>query len=294
MPSQPEPEPNGVPERGAAPPLQDVTNNQASRRRQGRIWMLTIPQAHFTPFKPECLSWLRGQLELGAGGFLHWQLVVHFTSKQSLRAVKLVFGQSVHAELTRGEEAEAYVWKEDTAVQGTRFELGQKPFRRDSEQDWDRVWDLATADRLLEIPASIRVPHYRTLRTITQDYLQPLAVVKSVYVFWGRTGTGKSRRAWEEAGVLAYPKSPDSKFWDGYRGQEHVVIDEFRGVMGISHLLRWLDRYPVNVEVKGTSVTLRAHQIWITSNLSPAEWYPLADEETMSALNRRFTSIIQF
>lgn len=278
----------GVAERGAAPPA------RVARRRQGRIWMLTIRHCDFTPYKPECVSWIRGQLELGDGGFLHWQLVVHFLSKQSIHGVKRVFGDSCHAELTRGEEAEAYVWKEDTAVAGTRFQLGQKPFQRDSEQDWERVWELASTDRLLEVPASIRVPHYRTLRTITQDYLQPVAQVKSVYVFWGRTGTGKSRRAWEEAGLLAYPKSPDSKFWDGYRGQRDVVIDEFRGVMGISHLLRWVDRYPVNVEVKGTSVTLCATTIWITSNLSPEQWYPQVDAETLGALLRRFTLVVEF
>jgi len=35
---------------------------------------------------------------------------------------------------------------------------------------------------------------------------------------------------------------------DGYRGQEHVVFDEFRGGIDISHVLRWFDRYPVIVE----------------------------------------------
>lgn len=85
----------------------------------------------------------------------------------------------------------------------------------------------------------------------------------------------------------AYPKDPRSKFWDGYRGHQHVVIDEFRGGIDISHILRWLDRYPVIVEVKGSSTVLKAEGIWITSNLDPRCWYPEADEETVSALLRR-------
>jgi len=33
-----------------------------------------------------------------------------------------------------------------------------------------------------------------------------------------------SKRAWEEAGLHAYSKDPRSKWWDGYRAQEHVII----------------------------------------------------------------------
>lgn len=106
-------------------------------------------------------------------------------------------------------------------------------------------------------------------------------------LFWGRTGSGKSRRAWQEAGWDAYPKDPRTKFWDGYRGQEHVVVDEFRGGIDVAHLLRWLDRYPVLVEIKGSSVPLTATKIWFTSNLHPRDWYPALDEDTLNALMRR-------
>ena len=109
--------------------------------------------------------------------------------------------------------------------------------------------------------------------------------------YWGATGTGKSRRAWDEAGLDAYPKDPRTKFWDGYRGQEHVVMDEFRGAIDIGHILRWLDRYPVIVEVKGSSVVLKASKIWITSNLHPRSWFMELDEITYLALERRLEII---
>lgn len=114
---------------------------------------------------------------------------------------------------------------------------------------------------------------------------------RTVHVFWGDTGTGKSRRAWDEAGLSAYPKSPSTKFWDGYQDQGNVVIDEFRGDIGISHLLRWLDRYPVLVETKGSGVVLSARTIWITSNLPPTSWYPGLDGDTTSALLRRLNVV---
>lgn len=60
------------------------------------------------------------------------------------------------------------------------------------------------------------------------DYMEPTALEKQVSVFWGPTGTGKSRAAWDQAGLTAYPKDPNTKFWDGYREQQNVVMDEVR------------------------------------------------------------------
>lgn len=200
---------------------------------------------------------------------------------------------SAHCELTRSDAADEYVWKEETRIAGTQFELGRKPHRRNNAADWELIWESAKSGAINDIPANVRVQHYRTLRTIASDYSEPLPMERQIYVFCGRTGSGKSRRAWDEAGFSAYPKDPRSKFWDGYRDQKHVVIDEFRGGIDISHLLRWLDRYPVIVEIKGSSTCLVARQIWITSNLDPNEWYPLLDNETKQALLRRL-NIVHF
>jgi len=255
---------------------------------QGKFWLLTIPHHAFVPFLPTKCCWIRGQLELSnETQYLHWQLLVCFTKKVRLAGVKSVFGDGVHCELARSEAAADYVWKEDTRVDGTQFELGQRPFKRNSDADWDRIKDLAKRGRLDDLPSSVFVQHYRSLRTIAADFATPLAIERTITVFWGPTGVGKSRRAWEQAGLDAYPKCPLSKFWDGYRGQPTVVIDEFRGGINISHILRWFDRYPVLVDIKGSSTVLQAQTIWVTSNLHPREWYADLDALTLAALLRR-------
>lgn len=152
---------------------------------------------------------------------------------------------------------------------------------------------MAISGELDAIPADIFVRYYSGLQKIAADNQRPVPMERQCTVLWGRTGTGKSRRAWEEAGFDAYTKDPRTKWWDGYRNQENVVIDEFRGVIDVSHLLRWLDRYPVNVEVKGSSRPLKANKFWITSNLDPRSWYPELDPETLEALLRRL-NIIHF
>jgi len=271
--------------------------NERNERRQGRIWLLTIPSNSWTipTVIPEPLAYIKGQREVGGRThYEHWQLIAIFNKsliqlilEVSRRVVKRLFSNEAHCELSRSEAADAYVWKEETRVPESQFELGRKPHRRNSAADWDLVWEQAKSGKLEEIPANLRVQHYRTLRTIASDYSSPVAMERQVFVFTGRTGTGKSRRAWEEAGFTAYPKDPRTKFWDGYRDQPHVVIDEFRGGIDIAHILRWLDRYPVLVEIKGSSTPLVAEKIWITSNLHPMYWYPDLDEETRNALLRR-------
>lgn len=257
------------------------------RYDQGRYWILTIPQHLFTPFKPESVCWIRGQLEIGEGtGFCHWQLVVGFTAKVRLARVRAIFG-NIHGELTRSEAANEYVFKSDTAVAGTQFELGRPAFSRSKKTDWDEVWKSAVSGDFTGIPAGIRVASYSAISKIAKDHLKPTAMERVVRVYVGPTGVGKSRRAWDEAGFDAYPKDPNTKFWDGYQAQAHVVMDEFRGKIDISNILRWTDRYPVSVETKGSGCVFNASKLWITSNLHPEQWYPDLDQETKDALMRR-------
>lgn len=197
---------------------------------QSISWILTIPVHLFIPYLPPGIVYIRGQQEKGNDSeYHHWQLVVYFDKKATLKKVRDIFGP-VHAESTRSVACDAYVWKEDTRVEGTRFELGAKKIKRASSSDWDLVLQATKSGKFDEIPADILIRNYASLRRIHVDSITPVATEKEVYVFWGRTGSGKSKLAWEEATMQAYPKSPTSIWWCGYQGHENVVVDEFRGV----------------------------------------------------------------
>jgi len=171
-------------------------------------------------------------------------------------------GERGHWELSRSDAAAEYVWKEDTEYPGLNL---------NSDQDHSNATPVSSGNNsgnTLLLETSWRSP--RTYEyVITQlseesakTILHHMRWKRTCHVFIGPTGTGKSRKAWMDAGMDSYPKDPNTKFWCGYVDQEHVVIDEFRGRIDISHLLRWLDRYPVNVELKGSSIPLRAKTIW--------------------------------
>lgn len=142
---------------------------------------------------------------------------------------------------------------------------------------------------MADIPSDVYIRYYGNLHKIRSDSQKPDFRSVTVNVFWGPTGTGKSHQAWERAGPDAYSKDPRSKFWCGYKDQSIVIIDEFRGAIDISHLLRWFDRYPVRVETKGSSRVLTANTFYVTSNLHPRDWFSDLDQETYKALERRLT-----
>lgn len=261
-------------------------------RRQGTYWLGTIScEQSWEPILPASVAYLRGQRERGSGGFEHFQIFFITSVKQSIRGCGLIFAPVVgHWELTRSAAAESYVWKQDTRV-GEPFEFGQRPFRRNVQHDWDAVKLAAQENRLGDIPSDLFVRYYRSLTAIASDFAVPVSIERSIVCYWGLTGTGKSRRAWSEGGDGAYAKDPMSKFWCGYSGQTVVIIDEFRGAINISHVLRWFDRYPVSVEIKGGSRPLLAERIYVTSNIHPNRWYPDLDTETLDALLRRMEVI---
>lgn len=254
--------------------------------------MLTIPVHEFTPYLPPQCAYIKGQTEVGTGdgSYKHWQILVVFKRKVRLAAVRSVFG-SFHAELSRSAAASEYVWKEETRVAGTQFELGELPMKRNSKTDWENVKRKAQGNKLEEIDGDIYVRYYGNLKRIAKDNaVAPYRENIVVEVYYGVTGSGKSHRAFLSfKDKPFYVKGPTSKWWDGYKGEEYVIMDEFRGAIGIEHLLRWFDKYPCYVEEKGGQQALCAKHIIVCSNIPPKEWYPNIDEQTNKALLRRLT-----
>lgn len=117
--------------------------------QQFKYFLLTIPAHAYTPYLPTGIDYVKGQLEEGAGtGYRHWQLLACFTRKITLTSAKTYFEPCAHLEPSRSEAADNYVWKDETSIAGTRFELGTKPFKRNSATDWATVLDNAKRGRV--------------------------------------------------------------------------------------------------------------------------------------------------
>lgn len=116
-----------------------------------------------------------------------------------------------------------------------------------------------------------------------------------VYLLWGRAGSGKTRFAYEHGeatGGVWLSSDPQLKWFDGYTGQKVAILDDFRGDCSVSWFLRLLDRYPLQVQLKGGWTTWNPSCIFITSNLPYTEWFQSLDMESLSAVERRFKRVV--
>jgi len=100
-------------------------------------------------------------------------------------------------------------------------------------------------------------------------------------------GTGKTRKAWEENSD-AYSKDGDAKWFDDYRGETTIIIDEFTGSMKLSRLQKLVDRYPFKAEIKQGYVQVQANKVVVTSNDPPWEMYNGVSPARKKALMWRF------
>lgn len=262
---------------------------------QARYWILTIAvSSGWTPSLNSPICYLKGQQETGAGGFNHFQVLAVCSKRVTTRQLKEALRcNSAHCEPSRSSAANEYVWKEDTRVAGTQFELGSLPTSRARTVDWDAVYSNAVDGNLDAIPKDILIRNYTSIKRIRVDNCTPpFRPEISVNVYWGPTGTGKTHRCFDECGGDFYIKNSRTKWWDGYQGQRNVIIDEFAGSIDVTYLLNWFDKYPCLAEVKGFSVPLNAVNFWVTSNIDPQFWYLDITTAHRDALLRRLTKVV--
>jgi len=71
------------------PKVDQITKkNDMGSRRQGTYWLGTISLDQlWEPCLPDCCYYLKGQRELGEGGFEHWQIFFITRSKESIRSL---------------------------------------------------------------------------------------------------------------------------------------------------------------------------------------------------------------
>lgn len=112
--------------------------------------------------------------------------------------------------------------------------------------------------------------------------------------YHGEPGVGKSYHARRVLGESVYLK-PQNKWWDGYTGQENVLLEDLdvksEKNSGFYHLMKlWSDRYPCSGEIKGGQVALAHDKFVVTSNYKPDELIK-EDDHLLEAICRRFDVI---
>lgn len=235
--------------------------------------------------------------ERGEQGTPHLQGYVEFESKAKFETVKRRFGtRRIHLELrapkSNSKAASDYCRKEDPAP----FEEGVLSMSKQGKRsDLDEVREAVAAGKgMRDIIPTVRSFQAAKFGELALRYMEATRNWKPHVVWmWGPTGIGKTSAAFRLL-PNAWMKNTADNWWDGYDGQEEVILDDFRdNWFPMTTLLGVLDRYACRVQNKGGSRSFLAKKIVVTSITPPDEVYRVTfGAEPIQQLLRRIDQII--
>jgi len=261
------------------------------------------PTAFLQKLSHKSVKYAIFQKESGETGTIHYQGYLELAANYRFTFVKNLIGDNAHLERRRGtaEQARSYCSKTESRLDGP-YEYGifthKQPGRRSDLQD--AITDLAEHRSLNTLAINHGATFVRYNRGFSR-YLQVTAKRRTqaptISLYFGDTGTGKTRKVIEENPDY-FRKHPDNKWFDGYNEHDVLLLDDFGGAsskMSLNYVLQLLDRYPFTIEIKGNFVELLATKIFITTNSHPNQWYDYSKRLTQyKALARRIHHVWVF
>lgn len=275
--------------------------SQRQRAPQARSWTFTLNNPGARPvFDESKMKYMIYQLEQGESGTPHLQGYISFLTPRNLsQNQKLIPG--AHFEIAKGsaEQNKAYCSKEPRLEDTVEYGEIQQGKRNDLEAVVQTIKSSKRplADVIEEHPLPF-IKYSRGIEKVCNYYLEKNTRefrIIQVEVYWGKTGTGKTRKAVEENSDHFILRNFSKDIWfDGYTGQSVLIIDEFKNWITLTYLLALLDGYQCPLPIKGSLTYAQWTKVIITSNLNTDEWFPNIDEEHKKALERRITNKIHF
>lgn len=236
----------------------------------------------------------------------HIQGYIELKQPMRVKAVKKLLGFEAHLEKRKGTRGQArnYCMKPETRAEDGgphewgEWQTGGQGERNDLTQLYSEIKAGAALSTLLESNPGQFIRFHRGIQfakfVVANSNSRTSRLGLSVSVFWGASGAGKTRRAYELSGgsLFSLTKGNNSAVWfDGYEGEGTLLIDDFYGWIPYGYLLQILDVYPLRLEVKGGHTFAQWNRVIITSNSSPSEWY---HRENQQSLDRRIHNICRF
>lgn len=280
-------------------------NNPASRR--SRLWSMTWnnppPDARDVAQRlvdAGILTYVIAGNE-GGDGTPHLQMFVIAAYVMYYSTIRSYFPGIYAAETyphATPEQNIAYCQKE-----GDWWEVGTRPTTTEEangrqKTKWAEVVENAKAGRISEIDEGVLLRYYNAIRHMGATSATSEDDLEQVCGVWihGPPDTGKSFIVRETFGTPNIHLKQLSKWWDGYRGQIAVLLDEVSPEFAWqyrSELKTWADRYAFNSEFKGGSMTIRPRYIIVTSNWSIDEIYASRSFDTVdkNAFKKRFIEV---
>ena len=224
--------------------------------------------------QPECVYQIYGYEVCPTTQKKHIQGYIYFKNAKTMSAVKKVFRcDSIHLEEAGGTALDS---KKYCSKEGDWTEVGVRP-EQGKRNDLKDIKDMVKSGKVMKDIIEV-ASNYQSLKTaeLLLKYIEKPRDWKT-RVVWiqGKSGTGKTRQAFETLtqlyGKYPYIKERDTDKWfDGYDGDEGVLLDEIDSESNYATLKKLCDRYPCRVETKGGMRQFVAKTIYITSLYGPS------------------------
>lgn len=262
-----------------------------------------------------CVYWCLCDEIGGDTGTYHTHVYMAFQNPKEFSAIQRRF-YGAHIETAHGshQENRDYIRKEgkwaddvkhETNLPDTFEESGALPEettrqRNQSEAILDMVRSGASnAEILAEYPSAMNhLPRIDQARQtlLAEKYRKEFRQLHVVYL-WGAAGVGKTRMVLEKYGYENVYRVTDYEHpFDGYEGQDVLVLDEFRSGIQFSTMLNVLDGYPFQLPCRYANRQACYTKVYIISNISLDQQYPniqVSEPSSFKALRRRIHEEIE-
>ncbi|MBR2403260.1 MAG: hypothetical protein IKB01_10945 [Lachnospiraceae bacterium] len=303
-----------------------MKKNKASNRRS-RKYLLTInnPDKHencshmsiknILKKWDNIIYWCMCDEVGGEKETLHTHLFIQFKNAVYFNSIKNAF-PTAHLDICGGsaQECRSYIRKEgtyensekaNTNLKETFEEFGTVPQesqgrRTDLEVAYQMIKDGKTNIELLEYnPNYITyLPYFDKVRLeiLAERYRNERRFDMLVTYVYGPSGVGKSSDILNEHGdANVYRCTEYSHYmFDGYRGENVMVFEEFRSDIKIGCILNYLDVYSIQLPARYANKQACYHYVYIVSNWKLEEQYSnerIEHPETYQAFLRRIKKV---
>lgn len=232
--------------------------------------------------------------EVGESGTPHIQGAMIVKYGKSFSAFQKMLGGKAHVETMKGSWADsiAYCSKDGEEIRMDDFEEPGSGKRTDLIAMRALIDGGAGEIELWEANFNCMAQYSRAMKEYMDLRLRKKFRTEMTKGTWyhGATGTGKSHTAFagfdpETHYVVA---CRDKGWWDGYTGQETVIMNEFRGQISYAEMLDLTDKWPVTVPRRGREpAPFLAKTIIVTSPFLPTGCWPTINE-AFDQIDRRF------
>jgi len=294
------------------------------RDSQSRKWQITINNPIEKGFDHTKIKGVLSELKSlqycvmadEAGQTHHTHIYIVCSSALRFSTLKNKFPEA-HLEIAKGssEQNREYIqksgkWENDkkhgTAIPGTFEEFGEMPIERQgARNDLADLYDMikngmSNYEIIEENPDYLlRISDIERVRQMVraEEFKNKIRDLENIYIF-GSTGLGKTRHVLEKYGFTnVYRVTDYSHPFDGYKGEDVLLFDEFHSQLPITQMLMYLEGYPTELPCRYANKQACFTKVYIISNIPFEQQYPnirLEKPTTWAALKRRIQKVIHF